>query len=195
LLEAAVVVFSEKGYARATTKEIAANAGVAEGTIYRHFSDKLELFRAAFAEQTTAVAGELLDLPGLVGKGTIRGNVKRFIDVIEEVEAAIAPMQASMWSDAELREALAASAEPLGAGPGAAGSPIGPIAGYLEAEQEIGRIRADVDTERAAFALFSIPFTAVMISRMGGGAARPSELDLMEAVDVLLAGILPADAG
>ncbi|MFY9140100.1 MAG: TetR/AcrR family transcriptional regulator [Thermacetogeniaceae bacterium] len=40
ILDAAVKVFSEKGFAGATTSEIAREAGVAEGTIFRHFGTK-----------------------------------------------------------------------------------------------------------------------------------------------------------
>jgi AcrR family transcriptional regulator len=43
ILEAAAKVFAEKGFQRATIKEIAAEAGVAEGTIYNYFRSKEEL--------------------------------------------------------------------------------------------------------------------------------------------------------
>ncbi|MDK2862133.1 MAG: hypothetical protein PWP33_1336 [Thermodesulfobacterium sp.] len=44
LLEAALKVFSEKGFLGATTKEIAKQAGVAEVTLFRHFGSKENLF-------------------------------------------------------------------------------------------------------------------------------------------------------
>jgi AcrR family transcriptional regulator len=40
IIEAAVKIFSEKGFEGATTSEIAQEAGVAEGTIFRHFGTK-----------------------------------------------------------------------------------------------------------------------------------------------------------
>lgn len=40
IIEAAIKVFSEKGFEGATTSEIAQEAGVAEGTIFRHFGTK-----------------------------------------------------------------------------------------------------------------------------------------------------------
>lgn len=40
VLKAAVKIFSEKGYSAATTSEIAKEAGVAEGTIFRYFKTK-----------------------------------------------------------------------------------------------------------------------------------------------------------
>ncbi|KUO52053.1 MAG: TetR family transcriptional regulator [Desulfitibacter sp. BRH_c19] len=40
VLEAAVEVFSEKGFAAASTSEIAQKAGVAEGTVFKHYKTK-----------------------------------------------------------------------------------------------------------------------------------------------------------
>lgn len=43
ILEAATRVFAEKGFHRATTKDIARAAGIAEGTIYTYFAGKTDL--------------------------------------------------------------------------------------------------------------------------------------------------------
>lgn len=51
LLDVAAGLFSERGYARATTAEIARAAGVTEPVIYRHFESKRDLF-VALVEQT-----------------------------------------------------------------------------------------------------------------------------------------------
>lgn len=64
ILQAAARVFAEKGYARATTRALAAAAGVNEVTLFRHFGNKQNLF-AAVIEQfggpavTTAMEGQL----------------------------------------------------------------------------------------------------------------------------------------
>ena len=44
IMESARAVFEEKGYEDALTAEIAVRAGVVEGTIYRYFDTKLDLF-------------------------------------------------------------------------------------------------------------------------------------------------------
>ncbi len=43
ILDAAAKIFAEKGFHRATTKEIALAAGVSEGTIYNYFANKGDL--------------------------------------------------------------------------------------------------------------------------------------------------------
>ena len=46
ILDAAITVFSEKGFHRATIKEIARVAGIADGTIYTYFASKDEVLLA-----------------------------------------------------------------------------------------------------------------------------------------------------
>jgi AcrR family transcriptional regulator len=46
ILDAAIAVFSEKGFHRATIKEIARVAGIADGTIYTYFASKDEVLIA-----------------------------------------------------------------------------------------------------------------------------------------------------
>jgi AcrR family transcriptional regulator len=64
LIEAAAQVFAGEGYARATTRALAAAAGVNEVTLFRHFGNKESLF-AAVTEQyagpavTTALEAQL----------------------------------------------------------------------------------------------------------------------------------------
>ncbi|MDR3602209.1 MAG: TetR/AcrR family transcriptional regulator [Desulfosporosinus sp.] len=47
-MNAAIVLFSQKGFTAVTTKEIAKVAGVSEMTLFRHFESKQNLFEKAF---------------------------------------------------------------------------------------------------------------------------------------------------
>lgn len=56
ILEAAATVFSQKGYERATTREIAEAADISEGTLYNYFNSKVDLLNGvskAFADEIT----------------------------------------------------------------------------------------------------------------------------------------------
>jgi AcrR family transcriptional regulator len=46
ILDAAITVFAEKGFHRATIKDIARQAGIADGTIYTYFTSKSEVLLA-----------------------------------------------------------------------------------------------------------------------------------------------------
>lgn len=75
ILESVLAVWREDGYQRATTRKIAALAGITEITLFRRFGDKAALFRAAleleaerFAADAVAYTGSLdLDLERIVG--------------------------------------------------------------------------------------------------------------------------------
>jgi AcrR family transcriptional regulator len=65
LLGAARSVFAGKGYQAATTREIAARAGVAELTLFRHFTSKQGLFEALLEQvQPLHALEELMVRPG-----------------------------------------------------------------------------------------------------------------------------------
>lgn len=51
LIEAALDVFSQRGFGGATTKQIAAHAGVAEALVFRHFPTKEALYTAVIDSQ------------------------------------------------------------------------------------------------------------------------------------------------
>jgi AcrR family transcriptional regulator len=52
ILETALRLFSEKGYLGATTKEISAESGIAEVTLFRHFPSKESLFKEVLSTYT-----------------------------------------------------------------------------------------------------------------------------------------------
>ncbi|BBH21152.1 TetR family transcriptional regulator [Paenibacillus baekrokdamisoli] len=53
ILQSAIALFAEKGYSASSTSEIAQRAGVAEGTIFRHYKTKKDLLLAIVAPAMT----------------------------------------------------------------------------------------------------------------------------------------------
>lgn len=60
ILKAAIKVFSEKGFSASTTSEIAKNAGVAEGTIFRYFKTKKDILRGILIQTLKMVSGKII---------------------------------------------------------------------------------------------------------------------------------------
>lgn len=59
ILDAALLVFSRKGYSAATLQDVAAEAGLTRGAVYWHFKGKVELYSALVGERF-ARANEVL---------------------------------------------------------------------------------------------------------------------------------------
>jgi AcrR family transcriptional regulator len=62
ILQAAAEVFRDKGYGRATTKEIADAADVSEGTLYNYFKNKRDLLIGLAQEFATDTLADIADI-------------------------------------------------------------------------------------------------------------------------------------
>ncbi|MCB8816985.1 TetR/AcrR family transcriptional regulator [Desulfosporosinus shakirovi] len=105
ILEAALNIFTEKGYNGSTTAEIARAAGVAEGTIFRHFATKKELLIAVLKPKI---------LDGIISLDKehkdpvefFRCFLKDRLELIKENDGLIRFMFAEAQYHNEVREAL-----------------------------------------------------------------------------------------
>ncbi|MEW6572700.1 MAG: TetR/AcrR family transcriptional regulator [Bacillota bacterium] len=77
IFDAAVAVFSEKGFARATMEEVARRAGIAKGTLYNNYRSKKELFLSLIEEGIERL------------ENTVRREVARREDISGKLEALI----------------------------------------------------------------------------------------------------------
>jgi AcrR family transcriptional regulator len=200
LMDAALQVFVQRGFARATTREIAATAGVAEGTIYRHFADKHALFREVFLSALAGMGEELRRLPERAGSGTVRGNLEYLFGLLATLQERSAPLIASMSSDPELASSFAAHVADDALEGLELSTPVTMVAAYIRAEQELGRIRVDVDATEAAAAVAAVPFARGVertlshglpgqeVSRAGGGFQSQAG----GVLDILARGLAPS---
>ena len=62
LINAAVSVFSKKGFYKASMDDIAAEAEVAKGTLYYYFKNKSELFKTVVVEGINYLTDELIKI-------------------------------------------------------------------------------------------------------------------------------------
>src|ERR1051326_8317087 len=74
LIRAALELFTTLGYHGSTTPQIAQRAGIAEGTIYRHFSGKQVLLNEVYRVGVTTFTRLLRDAPR---DGTYRERLER----------------------------------------------------------------------------------------------------------------------
>jgi AcrR family transcriptional regulator len=187
LIEATRSVVREVGYAHASTRAIAQAAGVAEGTIYRHFPDKAALFFATVLAANVPLVAWVTTLPARAGKGTVEENLIDVAVRLGSLRDEILPLELAIAADPELaaqrRAALRAAGSSLPPGPPEA------VAAYLAAEQQLGRVRADVDPREAAGVLLGLLFA--LAGMPGIGDEGPSPERVASAVRLLVHGIEP----
>ena len=86
ILESAVRVFAENGFFAARIRDIAAGAGVAEGTIYLYFDGKDDLLLTAFREKVNEFCASVRDV--MPSDLPFRERLARFIRLqFESIEA------------------------------------------------------------------------------------------------------------
>jgi AcrR family transcriptional regulator len=122
IIEAAIMVFAEKGFAAAKLDEIARQAGVSKGALYLYFETKEDLFRAvvarAIAPNMQAIRAMIAAHPGPIGD-LLRLVAERVGGLIESLpvggvikmvigEAGNFPELARVWHDDLVAHALGA---------------------------------------------------------------------------------------
>ncbi|MDB5468391.1 MAG: transcriptional regulator, TetR family [Phenylobacterium sp.] len=127
IIDAALAVFAEKGFAAAKLDEIAARAGVSKGALYLYFATKEDLFRAV-VEQAIAPNLHLIRTAIAAHAGPIsdllRLIAQRLTDVVERLpvggvvkmvigEARNFPELARVWHDQLVAQALGAMTEAI----------------------------------------------------------------------------------
>lgn len=96
LLEAAVVVFADRGYASATIDDIASEAGVNRGTVYLHFQNKRDVADALFQALQPSAKTAIADLDEILTQGSrsaIRDWLHRQLDWYEEHRGTIIALE------------------------------------------------------------------------------------------------------
>jgi len=121
ILDAALMVFAEKGYAAARMEDIAARAGVTKGTIYLYFPSKEEVFKTLVREMIgqalTSASRQLSDFSGsprehlvllLTAIATFLQNNERVVALPKIIisESGNFPELARFWNDEVIDNAL-----------------------------------------------------------------------------------------
>ncbi|GAB4556632.1 MAG: TetR/AcrR family transcriptional regulator [Anaerolineae bacterium] len=184
ILDAAAHVFALKGFHGATIREIAAEAGVAEGTIYNYFANKESLLlamidRLAEIQQLSHLLEVTDDPPEVVLPQVLRDRFELLQRRRQIVQAVLPEVMARR----ELRERfithlIQATAEP--------------IQHYLQRQVDSGRLRP-VNPQLAARMLQALIMGFVVAEITLGDASGPLQDKLLpDAVSqVLLHGLLP----
>jgi AcrR family transcriptional regulator len=161
VLECAYGLFEEKGYEKATMRELAARAGVGLGTIFKHFPDKSALLAAAFEDDLgRAVEASFASLPDA-------DLATRFLHLVRDLYEFYArrpSLSRVMITRAAAMEGR--SAETIWAQLQEFQVAVGEL---VQAGIERGELCSDVDRDDVAVAFFSFYYAGLVASFMGPG--------------------------
>ncbi len=135
ILDAALRVFAKKGFAKATIKDIAGEAGITTGLIYHYFESKEGLLKAIFEKRSPlqlihSIPPEMLDQPP---EQFLRFFVSQFLAVVEDEKT----MQLVR---VYLPEAIY-NPQSVPVGTSAISEGIQFLAGYLQSKMNSGELR------------------------------------------------------
>lgn len=192
LIEATATLVAEVGYHQATTRAIAKRAGVAEGTLYRHYPDKRSLFFAAVLTEHQPVLDAMAGLPARAGTAPLADLLTDALAQLWQLRRTVLPLELALATDPDQpRSTGGADLEALAA----AGGPPLLLAQYLAVEQRQGRVRRELDPQQVAVVLLATLFGLALNPSTAPGATEPSAADrsmLRGAVTLILAGVATA---
>ena len=190
IIEAADALIREHGLAGATTREIARAAGCAEGSIYVHFEDKIDLVIAVLVEREPSFA-QLLELPDQAGEKTVEANLVPWVDELLRLMRENQPIFYALLSDRAVFKRFKERLYERETGPVAV---YRAAESYVRAEQELGRVAGEVEPGIVAAILVGAVRDHVVAHALAPTQPTPAGVFARALVRTVIVGLAPAAA-
>ena len=148
IIDVALRLFAENGFAATPTKLIAQEVGVTEGLIFHYFPNKAALLREAALQRSAFIgdaASHLSQAGDLPAREVLGGIVLGWVNVFRQRSDVVVTLLFESQSNKEL----------AGTFRGVVDQMVGSLAGYLASRVEAGELRADLPTRTSATMFFS----------------------------------------
>jgi AcrR family transcriptional regulator len=184
-------VFLELGI-RATTSEVAARAGIAEGTIFHRFKSKEELFRAAMNFDPDAALTLVEELLAAGAAQDLRQTLLKFAESFIEFGRVALPVMMMSWSNPENHLCAERSSERTTRYQRV----LGALNAFFERQMEAGRCRVAAPEVMSRMLIGSLHHFCMTELLVGGPRSGLTHREFAaQVVDVLLASVRPDNAG
>ena len=187
IIEAADTLIREQGLSGATTREIARAAGCAEGSIYVHFADKIDLVIAVIVEREPYFA-DLLELPARAGENSVEANLVPWVEELVSLIRDNQPIFFALMSDRSLFARFKERVRERQTGLVAV---FKAAADYVGAEQELGRVDVRVQPEVVATILIGAARDHTFTRTLAGIDAPSADGFARELVRTVVHGLAP----
>jgi len=158
IIDAALNLFAQHGFAATSTKRIAQEVGVTEGLIFHYFPSKGELLLAAASQRRTFMGEALALLQGAEGKPArdlLDTIVLGWVEAIQRQSDLVTMLLVESQTNEELavifREVVARMVEAM--------------SGYLGSRVQAGELRGDLPVRTSAMMFFSSLMMFFLTSR------------------------------
>jgi AcrR family transcriptional regulator len=182
IIDAAFEVFSRKGFAEATTHEIAKEAGVAVGTIYKYFQNKRDLLVAVVTD--TVITAPLLQIlasrENVDDVTFIRSVISDRLNFGLDNVGKIAPLLSEILRDDELSQRFADTVFRPN---------IGMVEKYLQTKSDSGIVRP-LNAQITIRCIIGMIMGFILIYRIEGGKSPVNSIRRDELIDNMIEIIL-----
>lgn len=162
LIATAERMISSRGTAALTVREIAREAGVADGVLYNYFDGKEDLLANAVAARVRTIEAGLGDLPR-PGEGDVAENLRAHVRYGIALHRALLPLMAGLRPEPEVLRRFTGL--------------VGPdtnwrdeLLRYLRAERDLGRLAPGAAVEAAAAMIVGVCHEMVLTLLLPDGA-------------------------
>jgi AcrR family transcriptional regulator len=190
IVDATTRILRTEGLSATTTRRIAREVGCADGTLYVHFHNRIDLLLAVLEGTIPAFLEPMRTLRSRIGRRTVAANL------IDAAGAALAlydaggPVWAALFAEPDVLAAFRDELRRRGFGPHV---PRAAIAEYVAGEQRQGRVAASVNGEAVAGALLGATFQRAFASHFLG-ESRAADDDKRFVRDLVTTILEPAFA-
>ena len=162
ILDAAERAMKEKGLAKVTARDIAHEAGYADGTLYTHFTHKEDIFLAVILENLPQLVASLEEN---AGKRTVSANLEDVVFSALTFYEEIIPLTASFFAEPELMVRYREKVREQNGGPQRS---YDFLIHYLQEEQGLGRVDEHINPTSVAVLLLGASFQYVFFQLFTG---------------------------
>jgi AcrR family transcriptional regulator len=192
-----IVTVAEKlirteGLAHATTRSIAMHAGCSEGTIYRHFRSKEDVFIAVVQERLPKFAAVMQSVAGEPGTGDVRARLSALMRAVLDFYQVTIPVNVAIFAEPQMLSQHRNWMQEHNVGPHRG---VELVAEYIEKEQAIGRIRASASPSAAASVMLGSCYLRAYSKQFADVTPRSDNKFIADTIALLFQGMDAPAAG
>jgi AcrR family transcriptional regulator len=178
ILDAATTLLVRWGYRKTTIDDVAREAGVGKGTIYLHWKDKNDLFRAAILRANQQVGEDLMQRVAADPEGGLAHRLWTHGMLAARANPLVAAIMKGQW---DIFQGLMSTLDP-----GIRSQLVGNAEAYVAQLQSAGLIRADIPAPVITFLLTALKVGLVNAPDVISQEQMPSLEQLAETLSDLI---------